>query len=364
MTTLHWLELDPDGAIYLKGTAEKVLRPCNLRVAANDTDERFDPQRVLNHTEIFAGRVILLCSILLCLSPMKAMALDIGPPSPPHLAEHSATSWRIDVPLVTHVPALQRTLAEVKLSEETETITRVSGEEPGPRIPEPMVFDLVRPLGGKRGEGEINALGLIPLRRKVRTVDEATDPLGLVRRSQDTQGLEWAPEIEYDVWDGLGIEFELPMENARVEAYKGAGQAFFGTALEHRFIHGAQVIVQYDSQPKLWTTTFLYLAGFRFNETWSVFGMFGPRTELGGRVSDRRTEWLSNVTLFADVTNRLVAGIETNFGQVIDGHASLLVMPQLHYEVSKRWMIQGGIGTRITKDLTLPEIGFRLIREF
>ncbi len=51
-------------------------------------------------------------------------------------------------------------------------------------------------------------------------------------------------------------------------------------------------------------------------------------------------------------------------GQVIDGHVSRLVMPQLHYEVSKRWLIQGGIGTRITKDLIFPEIGFRLIREF
>lgn len=71
-----------------------------------------------------------------------------------------------------------------------------------------------------------------------------------------------------------------------------------------------------------------------------------------------------HVSLFADVTHRLVAGIETNLGQVIDGHATLLVMPQLHYEVSKHWMIQGGVGTRVTKGLTLPVIGFRLIREF
>jgi hypothetical protein len=267
-------------------------------------------------------------------------------------------------PMRFPAPAMLQSLPVSTKPGNGEMIERVSGETRGPRIPEPMVFDLVRPLGGKGGEGELNILGLVPLGRKTRTIDDATDPLGLVRRSPDTQGLEWAPEIEYDLWDGLGVEFELPMENARVEAYKGAGQASFGTALEHRFIHGAQVIVQYDHEPKLWTTTFLYLAGFRFNDIFSVFGMFGPRTELGGRVTDRRTEWLSNVTLFADVTNRLVAGIETNSGQVINGHASLLIMPQLHYEVSKRWMIQGGIGTRITKDLTLPEIGFRFIREF
>lgn len=311
-----------------------------------------------------ACRALLLCSILLCPIPWKAKALDIGPPSPPHLVGDSADARRIGVPLIMQVPDSQRTLSEGKPSEETETIERVSGEERGPRIPEPMVFDLVRPLGAKHREGEINVLSVIPLVRKSRAVDDAPDPLGLVRRSLDTQGFEWAPEIEYVFANGLAFEFELPMENGRVEAYKGAGQAFFGTALEHRFIHGAQVIVQYDSQPKLWTTTFLYLAGFRFNETWSALGMFGPRTELGGRVPDRRTEWLTNVTLFADVTHRLVAGIETNLGQVIDGHASLLVMPQLHYEVSKHWMIQGGVGTRVTKGLTLPVIGFRLIREF
>lgn len=188
--------------------------------------------------------------------------------------------------------------------------------------------------------------------------------MGLVRRSPDTQGFEWAPEIEYAIRDGLGIEFELPMENERVEALKTAGQATFGTGLHHRFIHGAQTIVQYDLGPKVWTTTLLYLAGFRFSETWSIFGMVGPRTELGGRVSDRRTEFLSNVTLFADVTDRLVAGVETNFSQIINGSTSLLVMPQFHYETGKRWMIQAGAGTRLTQEFTLPEVGFRIIREF
>ncbi len=98
------------------------------------------------------------------------------------------------------------------------TIERVSGEEEGPRIPEPMVFDLIRPLGAKRGEAELNSLGRIPLSRKARQVDGVSDPLGLVRRSQDRQGTEWAPEIEYALTDGLAVEFELPMENLSVEA--------------------------------------------------------------------------------------------------------------------------------------------------
>lgn len=249
-------------------------------------------------------------------------------------------------------------------SEKSETIERVSGEEKGPRIPDPMVFDLVRPLGAKRGEAEFNTLALIPLTRKTRRVDDASDPLGLVRRSPDRQGIEWAPEIEYVVTDGLAFELELPIENVSVEAYKAAGQATFGTLWNDRFIHGAQVIAQYNRDPRFWTTTWLYLAGFRIDKTWSIFGMFGPRFEHGSSISGLHKELLSNVTLFADVTNRLVVGVETNLGQVLDGHSAFLVMPQVHYEVDLHWMLQAGIGVRVTNDLTLPEIGFRLIREF
>lgn len=343
--------------------AERPMRPCGP-LSGVARRSRFGL-----HELPFLDGVLIACIVLLSwLVPSGFVwAGDaVGPLVPPWLRPTIGPSMSVP-PMVTRGEDVVRETQRSFLTGDapsSDTIDRVSGEEKGPRIPDPMVFDLVRPLGAKRGEGEINVLGLIPLRRTSRAVDDASDPLGLVRRSPDTQGIEWAPEIEYVLRDDLAVEFELPMENGCVEAYKGAGQVTFGTALDYQFIHGAQVIVQYDRDPKLWTTTFLYLAGFRFNETWSVFGMFGPRAELGGRVVDRRTEWLSNVTLFADVTHRLVAGIETNFGQVIDGHASWLIMPQLHYEVSKRWMIQGGVGTRITKDLTLPEVGFRLIREF
>jgi hypothetical protein len=53
-----------------------------------------------------------------------------------------------------------------------------------------------------------------------------------------------------------------------------------------------------------------------------------------------------------------------NFGQVLDGSGSLLVMPQVHYEVDSHWMVQGGAGVRVIDDVALPEVGFRLIREF
>jgi len=246
----------------------------------------------------------------------------------------------------------------------SETIERVSGEEDGPRIAEPMVFDLVRPLGAKRGEGEVNVLGMVPLGRRSRRVADVPDSLGLVRRSPDRKGVEWAPEIEYAVCNGIGLEVEFPLENRHLEAYKGAVQVTFGTGFNHRFIHGAQGIVQYDRAPSLWTTTLLYLAGFRFNEMWSIFGMFGNRVEVSGPVSNKTVELLSNVSVFADLTNRLVAGIETNLGQTLGGNTEMLFMPQLHYEVDRYVMIQAGIGARFASGVSLPEAGFRLIREF
>jgi hypothetical protein len=90
-------------------------------------------------------------------------------------------------------------------------------------------------------------LGLVPLRQESRRVNGAQDPLGLVRRSPDWETIEWAPEIEYAVCDGVDLEFEVPMENSHVEAYKGAGQITFGIALNHRFIHGAH------GYPPIWT---------------------------------------------------------------------------------------------------------------
>jgi hypothetical protein len=295
------------------------------------------------------NKTFLILGVLVfgCVPHVQAEFFDYGPTS--------------NYSPLAHVSRWPWLVKERDLEAEPQTIERVSGEDKGPHIPEPMVFDLVRPLGARKGEWEVNTLGLIPLRRKSATINEVTDPSGLVRRSPDKNGVEWAPEIEFVLADGIAIEFELPMENFTLEAYKAAGQVTFGTAFNHRFIHGAQTIVQYNIDSKLWATSLLYLAGFRFDPTWSILGMFGARGIVNG-TSD--VEVLSNVTLFADLTERLVAGIETNLNQVIGGDTAFLLMPQVHYEVSKRWMLQAGAGAQFTSEFILPQLGFRLIREF
>jgi magnesium-transporting ATPase (P-type) len=55
MATLHRVDAN-GGAIYLKGAVEKVLRLCDRMLAADGTERPFDPQRVLDHAETFAGR--------------------------------------------------------------------------------------------------------------------------------------------------------------------------------------------------------------------------------------------------------------------------------------------------------------------
>lgn len=234
-----------------------------------------------------------------------------------------------------------------------------SAEDDRPRIPEPMVFDLIRPLGARRGEFEMNTLGLFPLGRLPQSRNVIPDALGL-----DERHVEWAPEMEYALQDDFAVELEAPFQGATLGAYKGAAQWTFGTDRERQFIHGVQFIAQYDRAPASWLPALLYLAGVRFDEVWSALGMFGIRGNSGAERGGERVEMLANVSVFADVATHLTTGLETNFSHTFTGRAALLVMPQLHWEVTDFMMLQAGAGARITSDGTVAEAAVRLIRSF
>ena len=89
-------------------------------------------------------------------------------------------------------------------------------------IPEPMIFDLVRPLGTAKGEFEVNSLFIAPLKRGGRAY--------------------WAPEIEYSFGRGLAVEFELPISGLEVESYKMAAQQKLPIRRTRMFTHGLQGI--------------------------------------------------------------------------------------------------------------------------
>jgi cation-transporting P-type ATPase F len=56
MATLHRGEPGGPGILYLKGAVEKVLRLCDRSLASDGSEDRCDPQSVLNQVEVFAAR--------------------------------------------------------------------------------------------------------------------------------------------------------------------------------------------------------------------------------------------------------------------------------------------------------------------
>jgi hypothetical protein len=212
-----------------------------------------------------------------------------------------------------------------------------------PRIPEPMVFDLVRPLGAQKGELEINTLAEYDFEHRL---------------------VEWAPEIEYAFMDLYAFELELPMENGAVDAYKFA---FQGTFKNHRnqhsrFIHGWQYIGEYIIDDRRFENNLLYLFGYKFNERWSTLNMVGFRHTDPSSKGD--FEGLVNGTLFYSTPGGLVLGLEINWEHRPNRPNRTLIMPQTHLRLSKHTDLQIGGGLKQIANRHFPHLAMRLIYAF
>lgn len=203
-----------------------------------------------------------------------------------------------------------------------------------PRIPEPMIFDLVRPLGARRGELEVNSL---------------------------FRGSRWAPEVEYTFADGWGLEFELPIDKFQVESTKTALQGTLPGSLAKRSIHGVQFIWEKQIQEPGGQTDMLYLFGYRFNKRWSVFNMKGLRRQWSEDAS--HAALLSNQTLFYQPNKKLVLGVEFNYQGPTRAPRLTLVMPQMHFKLG-RLNLQSGIGLQQSGQSAKAQFALRLSREF
>lgn len=189
-----------------------------------------------------------------------------------------------------------------------------------PDIPEAMVFDLVRPLGARKGEFEVNALSLWSRRG----------------------GFSVAPEIEYAFLDNHAIEFELPMHGGRPEALKVAYQPTFGALLGNQGIHGLQFITEAGIHGGPAHGTALYLLGYRWSPAFSGLLMAGARGAFGDH-SCRRGCALLNGSVFAEATRSVQLGLETTL-QVSRGGSGWMLMPQVRWHSSQRINIQLGLG--------------------
>ncbi len=211
-----------------------------------------------------------------------------------------------------------------------------------PEIPEPMIFDMVRPLGARRGELEVNTLAQVNL-------------------SGPGRHVEWAPEVEYAVADGFAVELELPFTDGRLTDYKIGLQGTFGTFRGGRSIHGVQYLGLHNRRDGGWSSSLLYLLGNRFGERWSTMTMVGA-----GDVTLRSTKGtglIVNHTTFWDADPKTVLGFEVN--RQTGASQYWLLMPQLHRTIAQKVSAQFGAGAeRATTGPFRPRVGLRIVREF
>lgn len=211
-----------------------------------------------------------------------------------------------------------------------------------PHIPEPMVFDMVRPLGASRGELEVNVLAQHNLAGRHRAV-------------------EWAPEIEIAVADGFAIEFELPMEGRTVTDYKMGLQGTFGAFNGGRGVHGVQYLGVHNRQTGRWENTALYLVGHRFGDRFSTMSMIGVGDVTVRRPGDAAL--VLNHTTFYDVSSSTTLGLEYNLRTGPD--RATLLMPQVHQRLASGVNVQAGLGAvKDVGEVWRARAGLRVIKEF
>lgn len=196
-----------------------------------------------------------------------------------------------------------------------------------PTIPEPLNFDLVRPLGAKKGEFEINTLGIFNIR--------------------GNNFFNWGPEVEFVIANGYAMEFELPFIDNELEEFKIALQGTLSDDPNNKFIHGWQTIQRVNLHDYAWEADLLYIYGYRFNRNWSTLSLVGFRQSLID--DDHNTSFLNNTSLFRRINSKVKLGIETNWQSQefnnSDSFHQINILPQVHFELGKHYSIQLAAGT-------------------
>jgi hypothetical protein len=226
-----------------------------------------------------------------------------------------------------------------------ESDPRVPGLFPGtgPHIPEPLAFDMVRGLGARAGEVEVNTL-LLP------------------RWTRGALALDWAPEIEWAPRDNLALEIELPMHGGQLHALKTAIQGTLARR-SRRSIAGWQVLAELIPGDSTLKTTALHLAGRRLSRRWSLLVMSGVRMDWTLRPAGLALALLLNPSVFADLSERVTLGFEHNLAVGLGGPATATALPQFHFQLARRLRLQCGLGAQLHARSLAALGGLRLVLE-
>lgn len=209
------------------------------------------------------------------------------------------------------------------------------------RIPEPMMFDLVRGLGVRAGEVEANTLFQLELRPGAPEV-------------------RYAPEVEWAPFDGFAVELELPFVADRLVAWK-TGLQWTAPSPSDSFAHGAQVLGEISVDGESRELAALYLSGARRGRA-SLFSMVGGRFAEHGP-GERLGTFLWNPSVYWDFREWFSLGLETNVAIDERAQMSLRFVPQAHWQLGENLRVQFGGGASYSVDRWSPAFATRLIVE-
>lgn len=249
---------------------------------------------------------------------------------------------------IVYIIVISLVMANISYAEEEE-LYGFSEFESISQIPEPMIYDLVRALGAKKGEYELNAL---------------------IRSEQHTRLHEThvSPEFEYVFADHLAGEVELPMTGSNVDSLKGALQWTFNIfGSKKQFAHGLQFMTEkHVHQTTATELTPLFLHGHRLSKDWSYLAM------MGGQYSNDKNKPdfipVLNFTIFYlySESKEIEFGLEQNLFGASDKFEFYRIVPQMEIILRNHLKMQLGFGGLYTKAPSQWEVtsDFRIISEF
>lgn len=210
-------------------------------------------------------------------------------------------------------------------------------------IPEPMIFDLVRGLGARAGEAEVNAL----------VMSGAPEHPELLR---------YAPEVEIALGDGFGVEVELPLEGTHLHAVKAAVQGRLSSSDDGRWMQGVQAIGEYvigdgtGDAHLLWLVSGLPVQGV------AIVGMIGGRATITPNGVEGRA--IVNGAGYVATSRESWLGAEINASwDPHHEHGMIRATGQVHVSVSPAFRVQLGLGVEHDAQGTAPVGGARVIAE-